>query len=76
MSASPSVEHAGGALIEGGDRRWRMQREPRTPEALERMTVRERRRRYLDSHPEYFATPSHELAGLLPTFAHKTVCVH
>lgn len=36
----------------------------RSPAALDRIRTRNRRKRYLDLHPEYFASPSLELAGL------------
>lgn len=37
----------------------------RSPEALVRIRVKNRRKRYLDIHPEYFTSPTLELAGPL-----------
>ena len=43
-----------------------MARRPsRSPAALARVRVKNRRKRYLDMHPEYFSSPSLELAGPL-----------
>ena len=36
---------------------------PKTPEMLKRIRITNRRKRYLDTHPEYFSS-SLELAGL------------
>ncbi|KAL8818199.1 MAG: hypothetical protein Q9191_007993 [Dirinaria sp. TL-2023a] len=36
----------------------------RSPAALARLRIKNRRKRYLDLHPDYFASPSLELAGL------------
>ena len=35
---------------------------PQSPDA--RITIKNRRKRYLDTHPEYFSSPSLELAGV------------
>ena len=40
-------------------------RPSRSPAALARVRVKNRRKRYLDIHPEYFLSPSLELAGPL-----------
>ena len=45
------------------DRRRRLQARELSPRAMRRTEVRNRRRRYLEEHPEYFRLPSHELAG-------------
>ena len=45
------------------DRRWKLQEREVSPRALRRTEIRNRRRRYLEEHPEYFRLPSHELAG-------------
>lgn len=37
----------------------------RSPGALARIRVKNRRKRYLDIHPEYFTSPALELAGPL-----------
>lgn len=44
-------------------RRWRAQERSTSPSTMGRIEVRNRRRRYLEEHPEYFSSPSHELAG-------------
>ena len=36
----------------------------RSPAAVARITVKNRRKRYLDTHPDYFDSPSLELTGL------------
>ena len=36
---------------------------PKPPEVLQRIRIKNRRKRYLDTHPDYFS-PSLELAGL------------
>ena len=36
----------------------------RSPSSKARVTIKNRRKRYLDTHPEYFSSPSIELAGL------------
>ena len=39
-------------------------RPSRSPSSIARITIKNRRKRYLDTHPEYFSSPSLELAGL------------
>lgn len=41
-----------------------LQPSPRSPNSKARIIVKNRRKRYLDTHPEYFSSPSLELAGL------------
>ena len=39
-------------------------RPSRSPSSKARITIKNRRKRYLDTHPDYFSSPSLELAGL------------
>jgi len=39
-------------------------RHSRSPTSKERIVIKNRRKRYLDTHPDYVASPSLELAGL------------
>lgn len=39
-------------------------RPSRSPSSEARITIKNRRKRYLDTHPEYSSSPSLELAGL------------
>ena len=41
-----------------------LQRPPRSPSSKARIIIKNRRKRYLDTHPEYFSSQSLELAGL------------
>ena len=45
------------------DDKGRAQRD-KSPNTMSRVTVRNRRKRYLETHPEYFESPWLELAGL------------
>lgn len=40
------------------------ERPSRSPSSKARIIIKNRRKRYLDTHPEYFSSPSLELAGL------------
>lgn len=40
------------------------ERPSRSPSSEARIIIKNRRKRYLDTHPEYFSSPSLELAGL------------
>jgi len=46
---------------------------PKTPEMLQRIRIKNRRKRYLDTHPGYFS-PSLELAGLPISSDSKISC--